>query len=75
MKELADGGEDSIYNTAFIHPECHNEIHYGEKGKELNEKLISLIIVKQEKIDRFDQIDTEMKARSKLMKNLSKYIS
>ncbi|WP_319025684.1 HNH endonuclease [Acidithiobacillus caldus] len=36
---LADGGEDTIYNTVALCPNCHRELHYGAKKRELAAKL------------------------------------
>lgn len=40
-KRLADDGPDDPRYVAAICPTVHREIHYGENGKELNERLLA----------------------------------
>jgi len=39
VQPLSDGGEDTPANTAAICPNCHREAHYGERAKEVQERL------------------------------------
>lgn len=43
IKKLSDGGLDHPINCAAITPNAHREIHFGHKGKQLDEKLAQLI--------------------------------
>ncbi len=43
IKELSAGGEDSIYNTAAICPNCHAEVTHGQRKDELNFSLAASI--------------------------------
>lgn len=36
---LADGGSDTISNTVAVCPNCHRELHYGAKARELALRL------------------------------------
>ncbi|MBR4375650.1 MAG: HNH endonuclease, partial [Spirochaetia bacterium] len=42
---LSEGGEDTIYNTVCLCPNCHRELHYGKdaeiKTKKLKDKNIT----------------------------------
>ncbi len=40
---LADGGEDTTKNAAALCPNCHRELHYGAKKRELAAKLRSQV--------------------------------
>lgn len=42
-RRLADDGPDDPRHVAAICPSVHREIHFGEKGKELNRKLIAAL--------------------------------
>lgn len=35
VRQLADGGSDTTENAVALCPNCHREIHYGEKSKDL----------------------------------------
>lgn len=50
-RRLSDDGLDHPSYVGAICPTVHREIHFGEKGDELNEKLISIIQKKEEKCD------------------------
>jgi 5-methylcytosine-specific restriction enzyme A len=39
IRALANGGSDTISNTIGICPNCHRELHYGEKRDEIIERL------------------------------------
>ena len=39
VNELSEGGADDPSIVGAVCPSCHKEIHYGEDGDELNEKL------------------------------------
>lgn len=32
LRRLADGGSDSVQNSVALCPNCHRELHYGERG-------------------------------------------
>jgi 5-methylcytosine-specific restriction protein A len=49
-RRVSDGGPDHPLWVGAICPNCHREIHHGEKGRELNTKL-------QEYIKRIEQRD------------------
>jgi hypothetical protein len=49
IDEVSKGGEDSIFNTAAICPNCHSEITHGADGSSVNESLRSRIEAKEEK--------------------------
>ncbi|EOJ8646441.1 HNH endonuclease [Vibrio parahaemolyticus] len=36
---LADGGSDTITNTAALCPNCHKELHFGQQSVTLTDKL------------------------------------
>jgi 5-methylcytosine-specific restriction protein A len=38
-KRLADGGPDNPRWVGAICPNCHREVHHGENGKALNDRL------------------------------------
>ena len=40
---LSDGGPDAPGCVAAVCPNCHKEIHYGLKGKSINEQLIRYV--------------------------------
>ena len=40
IKRLADGGEDTLKNTACLCPNHHREIHFGENKEKLQEILL-----------------------------------
>ncbi len=40
IKRLADGGEDTLKNTACLCPNHHREIHFGENKEKLSEILL-----------------------------------
>lgn len=37
--KLAESGPDTIFNAVAVCPNCHRELHYGERAKELVEAL------------------------------------
>lgn len=39
VRSLADQGEDTVENTVAVCPNCHRELHHGEKAKELARQL------------------------------------
>lgn len=41
VRQLADGGTDTITNTVALCPNCHREIHYGVDGKKLIAQLLA----------------------------------
>lgn len=43
VKQLADGGPDTVDNTVAVCPNCHRELHYGENAKELSDNLYKKI--------------------------------
>ena len=43
VKRLADGGSDTVQNAVAICPNCHRELHYGEKKEEKLGHLFSEI--------------------------------
>lgn len=43
IKQLADGGSDTITNTVALCPNCHREIHYGVNKDEIRNKLYDSI--------------------------------
>ncbi|MBR8299580.1 HNH endonuclease [Burkholderia dolosa] len=43
VRQLADQGPDVISNTVAICPNCHRELHYGEKARELVERLYARV--------------------------------
>jgi 5-methylcytosine-specific restriction endonuclease McrA len=52
INDLSKGGEDSIFNTAAICPNCHSEITHGVDGSLRNESLRSRIKKKESNADR-----------------------
>ena len=40
LYRVSDGGIDDPENVIGVCPNCHREIHYGQRGEELNERLI-----------------------------------
>lgn len=42
-RRMADGGPDDPQNVAAICPNCHQEIHYGVEGDNLNKELMSYL--------------------------------
>lgn len=44
-RRLSDDGPDDPRYVAAICPSVHREIHFGENGKDLNEKLISKLVL------------------------------
>ncbi len=43
LKRLADGGSDTIENAIAVCPNCHRELHYGEKKTEILEDIYNKI--------------------------------
>ena len=43
VKQLSDGGSDTIYNAIAACPNCHRELHYGVNSRDLLEKIYSQI--------------------------------
>jgi len=39
VRKLAEKGADTTENTVAVCPNCHRELHYGERAKDLVEKL------------------------------------
>jgi len=39
VRKLAERGADTLENTVAVCPNCHRELHYGERAKELVETL------------------------------------
>ena len=49
IRRLSDKGSDTITNIVALCPNCHRELHYGKKSKEILEKLY--ISIKRLKIE------------------------
>ncbi len=43
VRRLADGGSDTVQNAVGICPNCHRELHYGERAKSLALRLYDLV--------------------------------
>ena len=43
LKQLADGGRDTIDNAVALCPNCHRELHFGENKEQLEEELYQQI--------------------------------
>jgi 5-methylcytosine-specific restriction protein A len=43
LRRLADGGSDTVSNAAAVCPNCHRELHYGDKRDQLLESLYSRV--------------------------------
>ncbi|WP_254221952.1 HNH endonuclease [Burkholderia multivorans] len=43
VRRLAERGPDVISNAVAICPNCHRELHYGEKARELVERLYTRV--------------------------------
>lgn len=43
IRQLADGGSDTVENTVAVCPNCHRELHYGGKAEKLVENLYARI--------------------------------
>jgi len=43
LKRLADGGSDTVENAVAVCPNCHRELHYGEKRTEILDALYSKV--------------------------------
>ena len=39
LRQLADGGSDTIQNAVVVCPNCHRELHFGSRKPELTRKL------------------------------------
>jgi 5-methylcytosine-specific restriction enzyme A len=52
INRLSDGGLDHPSNCAAISPNSHKEIHFGIKGKELDQKLAKLVAQKEFMLDK-----------------------
>ena len=52
INRLSDGGLDHPSNCAAISPNSHREIHFGIKGKELDQKLAKLVAQKEFMVDK-----------------------
>lgn len=50
IRKLSDGGLDHPINCAAITPNAHRHIHFGASGDELDERLSTLIRLKEEKL-------------------------
>lgn len=44
---LSDGGVDHPRHVAALCPTCHREIHYGQYGHEVNDRLVNLLADKE----------------------------
>lgn len=51
ISRLSDEGLDNPINCAAITPNIHREIHHGERGNELNLKLLGMIKNKEQDLD------------------------
>jgi len=40
---LSEGGEDSIYNTVALCPNCHRALHYSNDREELRQRLLTYL--------------------------------
>lgn len=40
LRRLADGGPDTLENTAALCPNCHREVHLGRRGAEVTSRLV-----------------------------------
>ena len=54
IRKLSDGGLDHPVNCAAITPNAHREIHFGDAGDELDERLALLIRLKEEKLAKYE---------------------
>ena len=52
INRLSDGGLDHPSNCAAISPNSHREVHFGIKGKELDQKLAKLVAQKEFMLDK-----------------------
>lgn len=43
VKQLSDGGPDTISNTIAVCPNCHRELHYGKNRENIRNQLYSKI--------------------------------
>lgn len=43
VEPLADGGSDSIDNTAAVCPNCHRKLHYGKYKQQLSEAVSKVV--------------------------------
>ena len=44
IRKLAERGSDTVANAVAICPNCHRELHYGERAKEVVEKLYQQVL-------------------------------
>lgn len=47
IHRLSDGGLDHPKNCAAVTPNAHREIHHGENGKELDDRLAKIVAAKE----------------------------
>lgn len=43
LRQLADGGSDTVDNAVALCPNCHRELHFGQKAKELTDRIYATI--------------------------------
>ena len=41
IRHLAEGGSDTVSNTVAVCPNCHRQLHYGQKPRKLVEELFA----------------------------------
>lgn len=47
IKELSNGGKDTIDTVVALCPNCHYRVHHGEDGDEYNERLLRIVQEKE----------------------------
>jgi 5-methylcytosine-specific restriction protein A len=51
IRRLSDGGPDNPAFMGAVCPNCHREIHHGEKGRDVNRHLQSVVTNREKELE------------------------